>query len=190
MNYIEHATVQTAMLAVRTLLLYIGEKPDREGLRNTPARVVRAYDEMMRGYKEDPKRILTAIFTENCDEIVLLRGVRFSSLCEHHLLPFTGVATVGYLPSGKVVGLSKLARLVECFARRLQIQERMTQQIAEALQEHLHPQGVGVVIRAHHHCMGCRGVEQPDAEMVTSAMTGLFRENAATKAEFMSLAKG
>ena len=185
-----YPTAQAAESAIRILLKRICENPDREGLVDTPARVVRSFEEMTCGYKEYAGDILKAIFSEHCDEIVLLRGVRFSSLCEHHLLPFTGVATVGYLPNDQVVGISKLARLVHCYARRLQVQERLTQQIAAALQEHLKPRGVGVVIRAHHHCMGCRGVEQPDAEMVTSAMTGLFRENAATKAEFMSLAKG
>ncbi|MCI0393289.1 MAG: GTP cyclohydrolase I FolE [Acidobacteria bacterium] len=184
------ADAQTAWGAVLGLLYFIGEDPQRDGLRDTPARVARSLKEMTRGYAEDPRAILSATFDLECDEIVTLRGVRFASLCEHHLLPFTGIASVGYLPDKRVVGISKLARLVQCFARRLQIQERLTQQVAEAIQSHLEPRGVGVIIRAHHHCMGCRGIHQPDAEMVTSAMYGMFRDSVAARAEFMHLANG
>lgn len=183
-------SLYTAKVYVGQLLKWIGEDPTRDGLRDTPERVVRALKEMTRGYGEDPGDILSTVFDAEYDQIVVLRGIRFSSLCEHHLLPFTGQAAVGYLPGFNVVGLSKLARLVHCFARRLQIQERMTQQIAGAIQEHLKPLGVGVIVRAHHHCMGCRGVEQPSTEMITSAMTGVFRDLDAARAEFMRLAEG
>lgn len=174
--------------AVRTIIRYIGEDPQRSGLLETPGRVVRAMVEMTAGQRQDPKQILSKVFDEKCDEMVVLRGVRFTSLCEHHLLPFDGIANVGYLP-GKVVGLSKMARLVECFARRLQIQERMTQQIAYALEEHLQARGAGCVIRAKHACMGCRGIKKPEAEMVTSCLTGLFRDEDKARAEFMALCR-
>ena len=173
--------------AVLRLLEYVGEDPGRDGLRGTPGRVCQALDEMTAGYKENPEEILTKTFEVDCDEMVALRGIRFASLCEHHLLPFTGQADVVYIPHKKVVGISKLARLVQCFARRLQIQERMTQEIAHAIHGHLQPLGVGVVIRAHHHCMGCRGVRQPDAEMVTSAMLGFMRNDEKARAEALAL---
>lgn len=171
---------------VRALLNHIGENPDREGLCDTPARVVRALREMTAGYQQDPAQILSRTFSESHDEMIVLRGVSFHSLCEHHLLTFSGSATVAYIP-GKVVGVSKLARLVECYARRLQIQERMTQQIAQAVEEHLRAVGVGVVIKAHHLCMGCRGVRQSGAEMITSCMLGALREQPETRAELLSL---
>ena len=177
-----------AEVAVETLLRLVGEDPERNGLADTPARVVRALKEMTVGYRHDPGAILSTVFDDSCDEMVLVRGVEFTSLCEHHLIPFTGVATVGYIPDGQVVGLSKLARLVECYARRLQVQERMTEQIADALDKYLAPLGSGVVLRAHHLCMGCRGVKQPGAEMVTSAIRGNLREQPASRAEFMQLA--
>lgn len=155
----------------------VGEDPQREGLLDTPRRVLKALKEQTVGYTGDPASVLGTQFdAEGYDQIVLLRGIRFSSLCEHHLLPFTGTATVGYLPGPRVVGLSKLARLVELYARRLQLQERLTQQVAVALMEHVAAQGAGVVLRAHHACMGCRGVGQPDAVMVTSTMLGTFRD--------------
>src|SRR5881398_368459 len=141
---------------------------------------------MTAGYTEDPAEILSRTFDESSDELVILRGISFYSTCEHHLLPFYGTATVGYLP-GKVVGISKLARLVECFARRLQIQERMTRQIAKAVETHLDARGVGVILRAHHLCMGCRGVRQETTEMVTSAMLGTLRNDAMARAEFLRL---
>src|ERR1700719_1686364 len=147
--------------AVATLLRFIGEDPSRAGLADTPARVVRAWREMTVGYHEDPAEILSRTFDESSDELIILRGISFYSMCEHHLLPFYGEACVGYLP-GKVVWISKLARLVNCCAHRLQVQERMTRQIADAIDEHLHARGVGVVLRAHHLCMGCRGVRQQE----------------------------
>jgi len=174
--------------AVATLLRFIGEEPERDGLRDTPARVVKAWREMTAGYAEDPAEILARTFDESSDELVILRGISFYSTCEHHLLPFYGQAVVGYLP-GKVVGISKLARLVECFAKRLQVQERMTRQIAEAVETHLEARGVGVVLRAHHLCMGCRGVRQEETEMVTSSMLGTLRTDATSRAEFLKLCR-
>jgi GTP cyclohydrolase I len=174
--------------AITTLLRYIGEDPSRDGLRDTPTRVARAWREMTSGYDDDPAAILSRTFEESSDEMIILRGVSFYSTCEHHLLPFYGTATVGYLP-GKVVGISKLARLVECFARRLQIQERMTRQIAEAIEAHLGARGVGVILRAHHLCMGCRGVRQEETEMVTSSMLGTLRSDATSRSEFLCNAK-
>ncbi|HMV51704.1 MAG TPA: GTP cyclohydrolase I FolE [Blastocatellia bacterium] len=156
-------------------------------IQKTLLRVVRAFVEMTRGYQDDPAWILSTTFDERSDEIVAVKGIRFTSLCEHHLLPFIGTADVGYLPGARIVGLSKLARLVECFARRLQVQERMTRQIAEAIEQHLGAQGVGVVVRAHHCCMGCRGVRQQDAQMVTSSMLGVFRDRAEVRSEFLKL---
>jgi GTP cyclohydrolase IA len=177
----------TGEAAVRNLLTVVGEDAERAGLRDTPRRVVKALMEMMSGYQQNPAEILATTFDEKSDEIVMVTGIRFTSLCEHHLLPFIGTAAVGYLPGARVVGLSKLARLVECFARRLQVQERMTCQIAEAIEQNLAPLGVAVVVRAHHACMGCRGVRQQDAQMTTSSMLGAFRENTALRAEFISL---
>jgi GTP cyclohydrolase I len=174
--------------AITTLLRYIGEDPSRDGLRDAPTRVARAWREMTRGYEDDPAEILARTFEESSDEMIVLRGISFYSTCEHHLLPFYGTATVGYLP-GKVVGISKLARLVECFARRLQIQERMTRQIAEAIETHLDARGVGVILRAHHLCMGCRGVRQEETEMVTSSMLGTLRSDATSRSEFLCNAK-
>ncbi len=174
--------------AIATLLRFIGEDTERDGLLDTPARVVRAWREMTSGYGEDPAEILSRTFEESSDEMIVLRGISFYSVCEHHLLPFYGTAAVGYLP-GRVVGISKLARLVNCFARRLQIQERMTRQIAEAIEQHLEARGVGVVLRAHHLCMGCRGVRQEETEMVTSSMLGTLRTNSTSRAEFFRLCK-
>ena len=174
--------------AVATLLRFIGEEPERDGLRDTPARVVKAWREMTAGYAEDPAEILSRTFDESSDELVILRGISFYSTCEHHLLPFYGQAVVGYLP-GKVVGISKLARLVECFAKRLQVQERMTRQIAAAVETHLEARGVGVVLSAHHLCMGCRGVRQEETEMVTSSMLGTLRTDATSRAEFLRLCR-
>jgi GTP cyclohydrolase I len=173
--------------AVVRLLQWIGEDPVREGLAETPKRVVKALQEMTRGLAVDPKTVLGTVFNETSDQMVAVRGIRFSSLCEHHLLPFTGTVSVGYVPDGRVIGLSKIPRLVQVFATRPQVQERMTNQIATTLMESLRPQGVGVVVRAHHHCMGCRGVMQPDAEMVTSAMLGCLRDDAASRSELFSL---
>ena len=156
---LEFPTDSAASEAVTTILRFIGEDPARDGLADTPERVLRAWREMTSGYGDDPAEILARTFDETSDEMVVLRNISFHSTCEHHLLPFFGEVSVGYLP-GKVVGISKLARLVDCFARRLQIQERLTRQIAESIEEHLDARGVGVIVRAHHLCMGCRGVRQ------------------------------
>ena len=179
-------SVAAAEKAVATLLRFIGEDPSRDGLIDTPARVAKAWREMTAGYGEDPAEILSRTFEETSDEMIVLRGISFYSTCEHHMLPFYGEAAVGYLP-GRVVGISKLARLVNCFARRLQIQERMTRQIAEAVETHLGAKGVGVVLRAHHLCMGCRGVRQEETEMVTSSMLGKLRRDPSTRSEFLKL---
>jgi GTP cyclohydrolase I len=175
--------------AVLSLIRMIGEDPSRDGLIQTPRRVVQALREMTAGYNEDPAEILSTTFEETSDELILLRGIEFYSICEHHLLPFYGTASVGYLP-GDVVGISKLARLVHCFARRLQIQERLTRQVAHAIQEHLGARGTGVIVRAHHLCMGCRGVKLPSTELVTSAMLGTLRQDAVTRGEFLRLCGG
>lgn len=172
--------------SVASLLRFVGEDPSRDGLVDTPSRVVRAWREMTAGYAEDPAEILGRTFEESCDEMVVLSGISFYSTCEHHMLPFYGHVSVGYLP-GKVVGISKLARLVNCFARRLQIQERLTREIADAIETHLDARGVAVVVRAHHLCMGCRGVRQPETDMITSAMRGVLRSDAVARSEFLRL---
>jgi GTP cyclohydrolase I len=171
------------------LLKFIGEDPDREGLKDTPSRVVQAFIEMTRGYDHQASDILATVFDDPCDEMVMVTGIKFVSLCEHHLLPFTGIAAVAYIPKGKVVGLSKIPRLVEMFSKRLQMQERLTTQIADAMDEHLHPQGVGVIMKARHACMALRGVEQDTGEMVTSALRGDMRNEPETRAEFLALAR-
>jgi GTP cyclohydrolase I len=176
--------------AIRELLLAVGENPDREGLLKTPNRVARAYGELTAGLREDPSLHLQTIFNERYDEVVLLRNIEFHSLCEHHLLPFTGKAHVAYMPDGKVVGLSKLARLVEGFARRPQVQERLTTQIADALMEKLNPLGSAVVIEATHTCMTIRGAKKHGATMVTSALRGVFKENPSSRSEVLSLMTG
>jgi GTP cyclohydrolase I len=175
--------------AVRTLIRWAGDDPEREGLLDTPARVARAYGEFFAGYAVDPRDILSRTFqeTNGYDEMVVLKNIAFESHCEHHMVPFTGKAHVAYLPRSKVVGISKLARLVDAYARRLQIQEKMTAQIAGALNEVLQPKGVGVVIEATHQCMTSRGVRKNDAIMQTSHMLGAFREDARTRQEFLSL---
>lgn len=176
--------------AVREILLAIGENPDREGLVRTPSRVARAYVELMSGMKINPRDHLRTVFHEKYQEVVLLRDIEFHSLCEHHLLPFTGRAHVAYLPDGKVVGLSKLARLVEGYARRPQVQERLTTQIADALMEELHPIGAACVIEAVHTCMTIRGVKKHGSTMVTSELRGIFKKNPASRAEILSLMYG
>jgi GTP cyclohydrolase I len=173
--------------AVREILLAVGENPDREGLRETPSRVARAYAELFAGMNEDPRVHLKTVFDVRYDEVVLLRDIEFHSLCEHHLLPFMGKVHVAYLPGGKIVGLSKLARLVEGYARRPQVQERLTTQIADALMEELNPQGAACVIEATHTCMTIRGARKPGSVMVTSALRGVFKDNPASRAEVMSL---
>ncbi len=174
--------------AVRTLLAWAGDDPGRQGLRDTPSRVARAYKEWFKGYEEDPEAMLKRTFDETggYDEIITLRDIPFQSFCEHHLAPITGFAHIGYLPKGRVVGISKLARVVDAFARRLQIQERLTAQIADTIQKVLKPEGVAVVIKATHGCMTTRGVHKHGAGMVTSRMLGCFRENPATRHEFMT----
>ncbi len=176
--------------AVRQILIAIGENPDREGLLKTPGRVARAYAEMTGGLREDPRFHLDTIFTEQYDEVVLLRNIEFNSLCEHHLLPFAGRAHVAYMPNGKVVGLSKLARLVDGFARRPQVQERLTSQIADALMDRLSPIGAACVIEASHSCMTIRGAKKPGAVMVTSALRGVFKDSASSRNEVLSLMYG
>ena len=175
---------------VKEFLAHIGEDPSREGLLDTPKRVVKSWIELYAGYAQDPKEILSTVFKDgSCDEMVILKEIEFSSMCEHHVLPFVGKAHIAYLPHGKVVGLSKLARLVECFAKRLQIQEKMTQEIAKAIETSLEPKGVAVVIEAHHQCMSCRGIKKQNPTMITSSMLGAFRENSDARAEFLSLLK-
>jgi GTP cyclohydrolase IA len=173
---------------VRKMIVLLGENPDREGLRRTPERFEKALRFLTSGYRQDPNKLLNgAMFSVCYDEMVVVKDMEVYSLCEHHLLPFFGRCHVAYIPSKKVVGLSKIARLVNMFARRLQIQERLTSQIAEAIQEHLNPQGVGVIVEARHLCMVMRGVEKQNSTATTSAMLGVFRDNKQTRDEFLSL---
>ncbi|GAB4524724.1 MAG: GTP cyclohydrolase I FolE [Anaerolineales bacterium] len=172
--------------AVRQILLATGEDPDREGLQGTPDRVARAYDELLSGYRTDPVALVNdAIFEENYDEMVLVRDIEFYSLCEHHMLPFIGRAHVAYIPNGRVIGLSKIPRIVDMFSRRLQVQERLTRQVAEFLQTLLQPRGVAVVMEGVHMCSMMRGVKKHDSRMTTSTMLGGFRDNLATRQEFL-----
>ena len=176
--------------AFRTIIRWTGDDPERDGLIETPARVARAFEEFFVGYAQDPVEILQKTFEEieGYDEMIVLRGIRFESHCEHHMAPIIGQAWVGYVPSGRVVGISKLARVVEVYAKRLQIQEKMTAQIANTINDVLKPQGVGVIIKASHHCMTTRGIHKPDSDLVTSRMLGCFRENPLTRQEFLSMA--
>jgi len=176
--------------AVREILAAVGEDPDREGLRETPARVARMYAELFSGLHDDPRIHLRKFFTEKYDEMVLVRDISFNSMCEHHMLPFTGVAHIGYIPNGRVVGLSKLARVVESVSHRPQVQERMTEEIANLLIEELDVKGVAVVIEATHSCMTIRGVRKPGSICVTSAMKGIFRSNLSSRSEVMTLIYG
>ncbi len=182
-------TREVAEEAVRTLIRWAGDEPGREGLLDTPARVVRSYEEFFQGYEADPKSLLKRTFEEvdGYDEIVLLRDIRFESHCEHHMAPIIGKAHVAYLPHRRVVGISKLARLVEAYAKRLQIQEKMTAQIANAIDEILQPNGTAVVIEAAHQCMTTRGIHKAGVTMVTSRMLGAFRENGETRREFLAM---
>lgn len=173
--------------AVREILTAVGEDPDREGLRQTPRRVAMAYAELFKGLSDDPRRHLKTVFTADYDEVVLLRDIPFASMCEHHLLPFVGRVHVAYLPKGRVVGLSKLARLVEGFACRPQIQEQMTKQICETLMDELRPKGAAVVIEATHSCMTIRGIRKTGSTMITSCLLGVCRSDARTRAEVLSL---
>lgn len=172
--------------AVRTILISVGEDPDRDGLLKTPDRVARMYGELLEGYRVDPEKLINgALFDVDYQEMVLVRDIEFYSLCEHHMLPFIGKAHVAYIPNGKVLGLSKIPRIVDMFARRLQVQERMTQQIADFLMKALEPQGVAVVIEGAHMCAMMRGVKKANARMITSAMQGVFRNDEKTRAEFL-----
>jgi GTP cyclohydrolase I len=176
--------------AVRTIIRWTGDDPDRDGLIETPARVTRSFEEFFAGYDRYPAEILEKTFEEieGYDEMISLRGIRFESHCEHHMAPIIGQAWVAYIPNGRVVGISKLARVVDVYARRLQIQEKMTAQIANTINDVLKPQGVGVIIRAAHHCMTTRGVHKPGTDLVTSRMLGCFRDNALTRQEFLGMA--
>lgn len=173
--------------AVREILLAVGEDPDREGLQATPSRVARMYSELLGGMHQNPGDHLQSVFHEKYDEIVLLREIPFYSICEHHLMPFIGKAHVAYLPSGRVLGVSKLARIVETFARRLQVQERLTDQIADFLMKNLEPIGVAVVLEASHSCMTIRGIQKPGAVMVTSSLRGIFKRDPRSRAEVLTL---
>lgn len=186
-GHVDHARIEAA---VREILAAVGEDPDREGLLETPARVARMYAEVFSGLHEDPRHHLQKFFTEKYDEVVLIRDIRFDSFCEHHLLPFHGKAHVGYLPDGKVIGLSKLARVVEGVARRPQVQERMTETIADLLVEELGAKGVAVVVEASHSCMTIRGVRKPGSMCATSALKGIFRTNPSSRAEILQLIYG
>lgn len=186
-SLVDHERIERA---VREILIAVGEDPDREGLLETPARVARMYTEMFQGLRADPRIHLQKFFTEQYDEVVLVRDISFCSMCEHHLLPFMGKAHIGYLPNGKVLGLSKLARVVDDISRRPQVQERMTEEIANLLLDELDAKGVAVVVEATHSCMTIRGVRKPGSLCVTSAMKGIFRSNLSTRSEVMQLIYG
>lgn len=200
MTMVHHATTRaiaapgelyTAEEAVKRLLTHIGEDIAREGLLDTPKRVAKALLEMTEGYGLNPKEVLGTTFdAEGCDEMVILKNINFTSLCEHHMLPFVGTAVVGYIPTERIVGISKLARIVDCYSKRLQNQERLTSQVVRALMDHLDPLGAACIIQAHHQCMGCRGVKRGDATMVTSSLAGQIRTDPTARAEFMALVKG
>jgi GTP cyclohydrolase I len=185
-SYSENIDIESTRKIVFDLLKAIGEDPEREGLKNTPYRVARMYTELLSGYTADPEKIVNgALFNITYDEMVIVRDIEFYSMCEHHMLPFIGRAHVAYLPAGKVIGLSKIPRIVDMYARRLQVQERMTRQIADLIQTTLEPQGVAVVVEGMHLCSMMRGVKKHDARMTTSAMHGAFRKNSATRQEFL-----
>lgn len=181
-----------AEAAVRTLIQWAGDDPDREGLLDTPARVARSYKELFEGYETEPRKYLERTFEEvaGYDQLVVLKDIRFVSFCEHHMLPVVGVAHVGYLPTDRVVGISKLARVVRGYARRLQIQEKMTAEIAQAIHDVLKPHGVGVVVEAEHSCMTLRGVNTPGSSLTTSTLMGVVRDDPRTREEFLRLARG
>tara|TARA_Y100001973_G_scaffold80256_2_gene118053 strand:+ start:1116 stop:1694 length:579 start_codon:yes stop_codon:yes gene_type:complete len=185
----KRATREDAEKAVRTLLSFIGEDPDREGLIDTPKRVVKAYGEWFAGYSEDPHKILSTTFGEvgGYDEIIAMRNIRLESHCEHHMVPIVGHVHVGYLPGERVVGLSKLARIVNSYGKRLQVQERLTAEIADAIEECLKPRGVAVIVSASHLCVSTRGVHKPGSAMVTSAMRGVFRNDSTARSEILTL---
>jgi GTP cyclohydrolase I len=181
-----YVDLERAEKAVRELLLAIGEDPDREGLRLTPHRIANMYAELFSGVREDPGKHLETFFTERYDEMVIVRDISFHSVCEHHFMPFIGTAHVAYMPDGRVVGVSKLARVIETFSHRPQVQERLTTQIADLIMSKLQPKGVAVVLMAEHTCMTIRGVKKPGSRMITSALRGIFKTNLATRNEFMS----
>lgn len=184
------ADIERIKAAVREILVAVGEDPDREGLRETPRRVAKMYEEFFSGLTIDPADVLITAFEEEYDELVVLRNIPFHSMCEHHLLPFEGVAHVGYLPDGRIAGISKLARVVDAFARRPQVQERLTNQVADILMQRLMAKGVAVIIEATHSCMTCRGVRKPGSIMVTSAMRGRCKSDARTRGEVLMLLGG
>ncbi len=184
---VDHGRIEAA---VREILLAVGEDPDREGLQETPARIARMYADLSAGLRRDPGEVLRKTFTQKYDEMVLVKDIRFASLCEHHLLPFFGKAHIAYLPKGKIVGLSKLPRLVDTVARRPQVQERITEEVADLLVEELHPRGVAVILEATHTCMTVRGVRKADSICTTSAMRGVFRDNPSSRSELMALIYG
>ena len=173
---------------IRRLLEYIGEDPERDGLKNTPERVIKSYEKLFGGYKQKPEDVIT-VFEDTCDEMVLLKSIEFYSFCEHHMLPFYGKAHIAYIPNGKVIGISRLARILEIYSRRLQIQERLCQQVTQAIEKVLKPLGTACVLEARHHCMICRGVEKQNSIMVTSSLTGVFKTKSEARAEFMSMIK-
>ncbi len=175
---------------IRKLLVKMGENPDRAGLKHTPVRVEKSLQFLTQGYKENIKKLINnAIFEEDCNDMVIVKDIEFYSMCEHHMLPFYGKCHIGYIPNGKIFGVSKLARIVDCFARRLQLQERLTRQIADTILESVNPEGVGVVMEAQHMCMRMRGVEKQESMMVTSSMLGSFRKEQSTRMEFLNLIK-
>jgi GTP cyclohydrolase I len=186
-NGVDHARIEAA---VREILLAVGEDPEREGLQETPARVARMYAEMFSGLHTDPRQLLSKTFTQKYDEMVLVRDIEFASMCEHHLLPFMGKAHIAYLPAGRIVGLSKLPRVVEALAHRPQVQERVAEELADLLMDELNPRGVAVILEATHTCMTIRGVRKPSGICTTSAMRGVFRDNQATRNELMALIYG
>lgn len=189
-EHTNNKNIEKIKTAVRSILEAVGENPDREGLRETPDRVARMYFELFSGLHEDPIEHTKKIFHEKYDEIVVLRDISFSSTCEHHLMPFNGVAHIAYLPDTAIIGLSKMARILDCFAKRPQVQERLTNQIADFMIENLKPMGVAVVIEATHTCMTVRGVNKPGSIMVTSALRGTFIKDQRTRAEVLSLIRG
>jgi len=184
---VDHEKIRTA---ARMILEAVGEDPDREGLAETPSRIARMYAEVFAGLREDPDQVLSTVFTEDYDEIVLVKDIPFYSMCEHHLLPFFGKAHVAYLPRNRIVGISKLARAVEHYAKRPQVQERLTNQIADLISEALNPRGVAVILEATHTCMTMRGVKKPGSSVITSAMRGVIRSSVATRTEVMGLMRG
>ena len=186
---LNNPTREEAEAAFRTIIRWAGDDPDRDGLAKTPARLARAFREYFSGYAVDPTQMLSTTFeeTDGYDEMIVLRGIPFESHCEHHVAPIIGRAWVAYVPTGRVVGISKLARVVEAYAKRLQIQEKMTAQIANTIRDVLQPQGVGVVLKANHHCMSTRGIHKHDTDLVTSRMLGCFRDDAQMRQEFLGL---